>query len=92
MPLVWPESHSVFAQRTSSEGWGAAMSVRITASFIPQPHQRTWINLVWGITQKITIGVSFWFNITRLLRFAYAVYLVFCMITRINNDYYTKQN
>lgn len=92
MSLLWPESHSVFAQGTSSEGWRDTISVGITASFIPQPHQRTLINLLWGITQKITVGVSFGFNITRLLCFAYTVYLVFHMITRINNDYYTKQN
>jgi hypothetical protein len=75
MSLLWPESHSVFAQRTSSEGRGAATSVRITASFISQLQPRTWINLVWDITQKITAPVSFWYNTAHILRFAYNAHL-----------------
>ena len=33
--------------------------------------------------KKITVGVSFWFNVTRLLRFAYAL--------SVSYDYQDKQ-
>ena len=64
MSLLWSEPCSVFAQRAYSEGRGVAVSVRITACFIPLSHQQTCTYLTWDRHQHNKLLHEFDFGVT----------------------------